>query len=96
MSIRHLYIVRHGAATPFGELTDIGRRQSELVGERLARLPIQTVWHSPLPRAAQSAQIVGTYLPDADIREQPNSSTTYRTSHTRATTPRRAHSTPKP
>jgi probable phosphoglycerate mutase len=68
MTIRHLYVVRHGAATPFGELTDVGRRQSELVGERLARLPIETVWHSPLPRAVRSAEIVGTYLPGADVR----------------------------
>lgn len=69
MTTRHLYIVRHGAATPFGELTEVGQRQSELVGERLARLPIATVWHSPLPRAVRSAQIVGAYLPGADIRE---------------------------
>lgn len=69
MTTRHLYIVRHGAATAFGELTDVGRRQSELVGERLARLPVETVWHSPLPRAVRSAQIVATHLPGADVCE---------------------------
>ncbi|MDN5918891.1 MAG: histidine phosphatase family protein [Pseudonocardia sp.] len=69
MATRHLYIARHGAADPFGELTEVGRRQSELLGERLAGLPIGTVWHSPLPRAARCAQIVGTHLPGADVRE---------------------------
>ncbi|MFS8097256.1 histidine phosphatase family protein [Lentzea alba] len=59
MATRHLYVVRHGAADAFGELTDVGRRQSELLGERLAALPIDTVWHSPLPRAVRCAQIVG-------------------------------------
>jgi serine/threonine-protein phosphatase PGAM5 len=69
VSVRHLYLARHGAADPFGELTDVGRRQSVLLGERLARLPITTVWHSPLSRAARSAQIVGTHLPGAQVRE---------------------------
>lgn len=69
MSTRHLYILRHGAADPFGELTDAGRRQSELVGERLSRLPVTTVWHSPLSRAARCARIVGSHLPGVDVRE---------------------------
>lgn len=29
MATRHVYLVRHGAADPFGELTDVGQRQSE-------------------------------------------------------------------
>lgn len=69
MPTRHLYIARHGAADPFGQLTEAGERQSELLAERLARLPISTVWHSPLPRAGRSAQIIGTYLPGTDVRE---------------------------
>ncbi|MGC7101864.1 histidine phosphatase family protein [Amycolatopsis lurida] len=60
MATRHLYVVRHGAADPFGELTDVGQRQTELLGDRLARLPVDAVWHSPLPRAARSAAIIGT------------------------------------
>ncbi|MFB7947439.1 histidine phosphatase family protein [Kitasatospora phosalacinea] len=71
MATRHLYLVRHGAADAFGRLTDVGERQSELVGERLAALPIDTVWHSPLPRAAYCAQIVGTRLPGAAVRGAP-------------------------
>ena len=69
MPTRHLYIARHGAADPFGELTDVGANQSDLLGERLADLPIGTVWHSPLPRAARCAQIVGARLPGPEVRE---------------------------
>lgn len=69
MATRHLYVVRHGAADPFGELTDVGQRQSELLGQRLAGLPVDSVWHSPLPRAVRSARIIGTHLPDATVRE---------------------------
>jgi probable phosphoglycerate mutase len=64
-----LYVVRHGAADPFGELTDAGQRQAELLGERLAGLPVDTVWHSPLSRAVRSAQIVGEHLPGVAVRE---------------------------
>ncbi|MFJ8041657.1 histidine phosphatase family protein [Kitasatospora sp. NPDC096147] len=71
MPTRHVHLVRHGAADPFGALTELGERQSELVGRRLARLPIDTVWHSPLPRAAHCARIVGTCLPEAAVREAP-------------------------
>jgi len=63
MATRHLYIARHGYADAFGELTDIGRRQAALLGERLARLPIDAVWHSPLPRAAASAHELVQELP---------------------------------
>lgn len=62
MATRHVYVVRHGAADPFGELTEVGVRQSALLGERLADLPIDTVWHSPLPRAVRSAGVVGDRL----------------------------------
>ncbi|MBP2330513.1 putative phosphoglycerate mutase [Kibdelosporangium banguiense] len=69
MATRHLYAVRHGAADSFGRLTDAGQRQSELLGERLAGLPVDAVWHSPLPRAVRCAQIVGEYLPGVAVRE---------------------------
>ncbi|MBC2874270.1 MULTISPECIES: histidine phosphatase family protein [Streptomyces] len=71
MATRHVYLVRHGAADPFGTLTDVGKRQSELVGERLAGLPIDSVRHSPLPRAAHCARIVAAALPGAVVREAP-------------------------
>ncbi|MFI8526157.1 histidine phosphatase family protein [Promicromonospora sukumoe] len=69
MATRHLYLVRHGAADAFGELTEVGRRQAHLLGERLAGLPVDAVWHSPLPRAAASARVLGEHLPDAPVAE---------------------------
>ncbi|NRQ37759.1 histidine phosphatase family protein [Nonomuraea sp. NN258] len=69
MTTRHLYLARHGVADAFGELTEPGRRQMDLFGERLAGLPIDAVWHSPLPRAAASARILGRHLPGASVAE---------------------------
>ncbi|MFI7423838.1 histidine phosphatase family protein [Nonomuraea sp. NPDC049684] len=69
MSLRRLYLARHGAADAFGQLTDDGRRQSALLGERLARMPIGAVWHSPLPRAAESARELARRLPDVPVAE---------------------------
>lgn len=56
MATRYLYIARHGDADAFGNLTDTGREQARLLGKRLSHLPIHTVWHSPLPRAADTAR----------------------------------------
>jgi serine/threonine-protein phosphatase PGAM5 len=69
MTTRRLYLARHGAADAFGELTDIGRRQSGLLGERLAGLPIDAVWHSPLPRAVASAHELARRLPNVPVTE---------------------------
>ncbi|WP_147917007.1 histidine phosphatase family protein [Ruania zhangjianzhongii] len=55
MATRYLYLARHGSADPFGELTETGHQQAQLLGRRLAHLPIDAVWHSPLPRAEASA-----------------------------------------
>lgn len=71
MPTRHLYVVRHGSADPFGELTQVGRRQSELLAERLAGLPVQAVWHSPLARAEASARIIGSRLAGVPVAEAP-------------------------
>ncbi|MGI5346726.1 histidine phosphatase family protein [Streptomyces sp. CA-250714] len=71
MPTRHLYMLRHGAADAWGEPTDVGERQSALVGRRLAALPIETVWHSPLPRAVRCARTIGIHLPGATVREAP-------------------------
>lgn len=69
MTIRHLYLARHGAADAFGELTDIGRQQIRLLGRRLAGRPFDVVWHSPAPRAAASAHALAEHLPDTPVIE---------------------------
>lgn len=67
---RHLYIARHGEADPFGELTETGRQQAALLGQRLSRLHIDTVWHSPLSRAVDSAHELARHLqPKTHIAE---------------------------
>lgn len=62
-------MVRHGAASPFGELTATGREQAHFLGERLARSPITTVYHSPLPRATDTALILTEHLPHVTLSE---------------------------
>ncbi|GAA1511539.1 histidine phosphatase family protein [Sphaerisporangium rubeum] len=69
MTTRVLYLVRHGAADATGELTAAGHRQAGLLGERLAGLPVDAVWHSPLPRAVASAHEIARHLPDVPVRE---------------------------
>ncbi|GAA0419021.1 phosphoglycerate mutase [Acrocarpospora corrugata] len=69
MPTRHLYLARHGAADAFGELTGIGHRQAGLLGERLAGVPVDAVWHSPLPRAAASAHELARKLPNVPVTE---------------------------
>lgn len=71
MPRRTLHLVRHGAADALGRITDDGRRQSRLLGQRLARLPVDVVWHSPLPRAADSAQLLAEALPGVLVDEAP-------------------------
>ncbi|OKK17313.1 phosphoglycerate mutase [Streptomyces sp. CB00455] len=56
---RYLYLARHGEASPDeSRLTDRGRRQAELLGERMRHRPLSAVYHGPLPRAAQTARLV--------------------------------------
>ncbi len=69
MTTRHLYLARHGEADPFGELTETGRQQAALLGERLARVPMNAVWHSPLPRASASAREIARRLPGVAVSE---------------------------
>lgn len=63
-----LWIVRHGECLgnvdtqrypgPDTELTELGRRQAECVGQRLASLRITHLVSSPLLRALETAQII--------------------------------------
>ncbi|WP_433342450.1 histidine phosphatase family protein [Streptomyces sp. CA-253872] len=57
---RFVHLVRHAEPAPDGGgLTARGRRQAELLGERLGRLPLASLHHGPLPRAAETARILG-------------------------------------
>ncbi|MEV4159417.1 histidine phosphatase family protein [Nonomuraea dietziae] len=69
VATRHIYLARHGAADAFGKLTGIGHRQASLLGERLAGVPVDAVWHSPLPRAVASARELARHLPNVPVTE---------------------------
>jgi serine/threonine-protein phosphatase PGAM5 len=68
----YLYLVRHGEqqdaehGMPDGPLSPRGRRQAALLADRLSGVPFDAVWHSPLQRAAQTAQTVAERLPAVD------------------------------
>jgi probable phosphoglycerate mutase len=84
----HVYLVRHGESAPLraGEpqplvnghgdpaLDPVGHEQSELVAERLARLPISAIYVSSLQRTAQTAAPLArrtglTPVVEPDLRE---------------------------
>ncbi|WP_424535561.1 histidine phosphatase family protein [Sphaerisporangium viridialbum] len=66
---RYLYVARHGeASADESELTDRGRRQAVLLGRRLRDIPISVVHHGPLPRAAQTAHLIGERLDGVPVR----------------------------
>ena len=60
VATRFLYLARHGEAlSDESGLTEAGRQQATLLGHRLHDRGLATVYHGPLPRAAQTARIVG-------------------------------------
>ena len=65
----YLYLVRHGEhldaehGLEDGPLSPRGRRQAELLADRLSGVPLTAVWHSPLERAAETARTVAQRLP---------------------------------
>ncbi|MFJ9414186.1 histidine phosphatase family protein [Streptomyces sp. NPDC101227] len=66
---RYLYLARHGEASPDEtELTDNGRRQAVLLGERLRRSPLSAIRHGPLPRAEQTARLICDQLDDVPLQ----------------------------
>lgn len=63
MATRYLYVVRHAEALPDQSgLSETGRRQAVLLGQRLQDVPFSAVRHSPLPRAVQTARLVQDQL----------------------------------
>lgn len=65
----YLYLVRHGEqqdaehGLPDGPLSPRGVRQASLIAERLGGVPFTRVLHSPLRRAAETAEIMAERLP---------------------------------
>ncbi|MGW4822348.1 histidine phosphatase family protein [Streptomyces sp. NPDC004227] len=65
---RYLYLARHGeASADETTLTESGRRQASLLGERLRSTPLSAIHHGPLPRARQTAQLIGAQLGDVPL-----------------------------
>lgn len=59
MSIRTLYLARHGEPTVAATgLSDVGRAQASRLGQRLKDTPVRSIVHGPSARAAQTAAIV--------------------------------------
>ncbi|MFG2717047.1 histidine phosphatase family protein [Streptomyces sp. NPDC048416] len=60
---RYLYLTRHAEASPDeSDLTDAGRRQAVLLGQRLRAAPLAAIHHGPLARAEQTARLIGDQL----------------------------------
>lgn len=68
----YIYLVRHGEQQDAehglddGPLSPRGRRQAELLADRLSGLPLDAVWHSPLIRASETARAIAERLPAVD------------------------------
>jgi len=64
-----LYLVRHGEQDPAsshardGGLSQLGREQANRLGRRLRTVPFSALHHSPMARAAQTADIIAGHLP---------------------------------
>nr|WP_218880270.1 histidine phosphatase family protein [Kineosphaera limosa] len=66
-----MYLVRHGEADALGQLTDVGRDQCRRLAGRFAGVPLDVIWHSPLPRAVESAASIADLLPRPLLDEAP-------------------------
>ncbi|MEU8991795.1 histidine phosphatase family protein [Streptomyces sp. NPDC048558] len=65
---RYLYLVRHGEASPDESgLTEAGRQQATRLGQRLRDVPFSGVRHGPLPRAEQTARLIGDQLRNVPV-----------------------------
>jgi serine/threonine-protein phosphatase PGAM5 len=69
MARTELYLVRHGGQgrasgdAPGRGLSQLGRQQADRLGRRLRAVPFSAIHHSPLARAAQTADIIAGHLP---------------------------------
>ncbi len=73
--MKKLFLVRHGTVqNPHGILyrrlpgfllSELGRREVEETAVFLSTQPVETIYHSPLERAVETAEIIATYPPGA-------------------------------
>ncbi|XP_023703133.1 serine/threonine-protein phosphatase PGAM5, mitochondrial-like isoform X2 [Cryptotermes secundus] len=76
-AVRHLLLIRHGQYNMSGKsdeervLTDLGRKQAKLTGQRLQELglPYTRVVRSTMTRANETAQIILTSLPNIPVTD---------------------------
>jgi broad specificity phosphatase PhoE len=69
MASRFLYVTRHGEADgEDGSLTTRGEEQARRLGRRLTGVPLTAISHSPLPRATQTARLIGAQLPAVELQ----------------------------
>jgi len=72
----YLYLVRHGEqqdaehGLPDGPLSPRGKRQAMAIAERLGGVPFTRSYHSPLQRAAETAEIMTQRMPA--LQSQPS------------------------
>ncbi|WP_221585679.1 histidine phosphatase family protein [Microbacterium sp. G2-8] len=68
----YIYLVRHGEhqhaehGLEDGPLSPRGVRQAALLADRLSGVPFDSVWHSPLVRATETAKILAERMPAID------------------------------
>jgi broad specificity phosphatase PhoE len=68
MGTRVLYLVRHGQYVTddvhrrYGHLTKLGRQQAQRTAKRLANVAFDGFFHSDLPRAVETAEIIAKRL----------------------------------
>jgi len=77
-----IYVTRHGFSAhnqredvymgrwPESRLTDQGRREAKLLGERLSGAGIQHIIHSSLPRTAETAEIIAAHTGTIDLQPE--------------------------
>lgn len=72
-----LYLARHAQQEaaqdedPSVGLSATGRRQAQLLGDRLRDIRLDGIHHSPLLRARQTAHLVAERLPDSPVHSTP-------------------------